>query len=332
MNTLHAKSPCCREKIYKYGNKRRQCSKCKKTWRIRKKKTGRKVKRISLNFFLSYLRQETPSVSAYARKKGIKEHKVRYYVRKSLDNYLQHSRWPKLPHQEPLIAIADAMIFSFKNNSYTFYFILLRKIKSKQAIILRPYICQGGETCLGWQVAFNRLSKPIQQTIAALVCDGHRGLISVSKKRRWILQRCHFHLFASLQRRCSMRYFGQHRQESKLFDSLIREIVTTPSTKEILSSVSNLKEIAKNISSYRLRSVLRGFVRNYKDYRHYLTYPHLKLPTTTNSAESLISSISYFCNRARGFRTINSLTKWVTAFLKNKKSITCNGYFSTKLV
>src|SRR5262245_9130522 len=40
MNLLHAKSPCCRAKIYRFGSRHRQCSLCKRTWSVRRKKRG----------------------------------------------------------------------------------------------------------------------------------------------------------------------------------------------------------------------------------------------------------------------------------------------------
>src|SRR5438132_9297316 len=45
MHSWHAKSRCCRAKIYHFGSRRRQCSQCKRTWRIRKKQRGRKPRR-----------------------------------------------------------------------------------------------------------------------------------------------------------------------------------------------------------------------------------------------------------------------------------------------
>ena len=47
MHSWHAKSRCCRAKIYHFGSRhRRQCSQCKRTWRIRKKRAGRKRHRM----------------------------------------------------------------------------------------------------------------------------------------------------------------------------------------------------------------------------------------------------------------------------------------------
>ena len=45
MHSCHAKFPCCQAKIYHFGSRRRQCSQCKRTWRIRKKRRGGKPRR-----------------------------------------------------------------------------------------------------------------------------------------------------------------------------------------------------------------------------------------------------------------------------------------------
>ena len=45
MHSWHAKSPCCRAKIHHFGSRRHQCSYCKRTWRIRNKRRGRKLRR-----------------------------------------------------------------------------------------------------------------------------------------------------------------------------------------------------------------------------------------------------------------------------------------------
>ncbi|MFC1615157.1 hypothetical protein ACFL22_01230, partial [Patescibacteria group bacterium] len=49
MKKIQTNSLCCGVKIHNYGERRRQCSKCKKTWRIYKKKTGRKKIRVTTN-------------------------------------------------------------------------------------------------------------------------------------------------------------------------------------------------------------------------------------------------------------------------------------------
>lgn len=42
MTPIHAKSPCCGALVRRFGKRRRQCTHCKRTWRVRKKKRGRK--------------------------------------------------------------------------------------------------------------------------------------------------------------------------------------------------------------------------------------------------------------------------------------------------
>jgi len=41
MAPLHAKSLCCGAQVRRFGRRRRQCTLCKRTWRIRQKKRGR---------------------------------------------------------------------------------------------------------------------------------------------------------------------------------------------------------------------------------------------------------------------------------------------------
>ena len=326
MNTLHAKSPCCREKIYKYGNKRRQCSKCKKTWRIRQKHRGRKESRTTSKLLVRYLRHELPSLYAYSRAKNKSEDKLNRNLQKSLRYFLHHTTWPVI-RGKVLIALADAMIINLNHKFYTFYFILLRETEETKAYVMPPYIDEGTESHIGWYKTFKRLPKRIQLAIKVLVCDGHKGLLFDAERRKWIIQRCHFHLLSHIQTHCSKKRTGRHYREGKLIYSIIKEILSNPQRKNIVYLLNVLKEIAKVAPSRQLRSSLRDFGRHYREFRHYLNYPRFNIPTTTNSIESLIGMVRALCFRARGFRTINSLTEWVHALLKHKKSVTCNGYF-----
>ena len=50
MNILQEKSECCGDKILRFGGKRRCCKTCRKTWRIKPAKRGRKVLRKQENY------------------------------------------------------------------------------------------------------------------------------------------------------------------------------------------------------------------------------------------------------------------------------------------
>ena len=326
MTKLHAKSPCCRGNIYRFGNRRRQCAICKKTWRIRQKKTGRKKNRGKSDLVIRYLQNEMPSLCALARVKDKSERYLQARLNRSLEYFLKHTSWPSLPEEPPLVVIADAMVIYIEKSWHTVYFILLKEIASNQATIFPPYIQKGTETCLGWQNALDRIPETAV-CIKAIICDGHRGLINYAKWSEWLIQRCHFHLIARLQSRRSKWQQSRHKEEGQRIYDLVRHVLETNDEKTIPAFISQIEEISWTNHSPEIRKTLSGFVNHYKDYRTYLYYPELNLPRTSNSAESLIGSVQNLCHRARGFCTISSFTKWISAFVKNKKKIQCNGFF-----
>jgi len=332
MNKLHAKSPCCQGKTIKFGDRRRQCVSCKKTWRIRKKKRGRKLMRINTNLFKKYLNQETPSLYALARiSKRQSDDKLQRRVKQGLKLFLKKTNWPKLPKDEKLVALADAMIATINKKVFAFYFILLKTPNSNKAVITKPYIKEGTESWLGWQEAFDYLPKGVLASIRALVSDGHIGLLSATKQHQWIIQRCNFHLIAKIQGRRSRWARSRHQALGERLYQLVNKVLTEPKRMNILDDLNELNTIGINASG-QLKKYLSGFINNYREYRTYLRYPKLNLPRTNNSVETLIGGIRRLCSKARGFRTIESMTLWAHAYLKNKKMATCNGYSPTKLI
>jgi len=327
MEKYHAKSPCCGKKVYRFGTRRRQCSACKKTWRIRKKKVGRKLKRESSQLALRYLHHEIPSLYAQARRSGFSDDRLRTRLVKSRNQLLNKTRWSTLPRQKPLIALADAMVCYVDNSWYTFYFIVVKKPQQQYATIVRPYVRKGTEVWFGWHEAFKRVPPKTKTAIVVLVCDGHVGLVSTAKRENWILQRCHFHLIARLQSRRSKWHLSRHGGEGRVLYALVSSVMNHPSLDSISISLERLRKYLQTNPSGELRNIVLGFTKHYMDYRSYLRYPTLYLPKTNNAVESMIGSIRSFCSRARGFRTISSLKAWVYAVLKSKQRITCNGFY-----
>jgi len=330
MKNLHAKSPCCQGKINKFGSRRRQCSLCGKTWRIRRKKTGKKRKRESQDFLFKYLKHEVPSLYALARFKKISKDKLYRRLERSLNAFLRHSSWPPIPTDKPLVTLTDAMIQFIDSRVYTIYIILLRPINETKATIVVPHISPGTETWSGWQEAFRKLPSKTKGQILAMVCDGHCGLTSLAKQHQWILQRCQFHLLARLQAYCSKFTLSRHYQLGKSIYKQVMNILENPDEEKIVRDLQVLKTTARAVHSRGLKRTLSGFVKHYRDYRTYLYYPHLHLPKTNNAAESLIGGIRNLLHRARGFRTFKSSTRWIEAFLKNKQKATCNGNYQPR--
>ena len=327
MKKSHTKSPCCQGEIIKFGKRRRQCKLCKKTWRIRKKKRGRDAKRPAIDFFRKYINKEIPTIYRLSKiKHKQSKDQLKRKIRKGLLAFIENTAWAQIPLAEPLIAIADAMIANINKKTYAIYFILLRPVKSQTAFITEPYVMIGNESWLGWQRAFNRLRNKISQQIRALVSDGHTGLISAAKQNCWKIQRCNFHIIAKIQGRRSRWAKGRHQKEGRLLYKLVDCILTEQSLKKVKVALNKIEKIKQETKSRQLKTYISGFIRHYEEYRTYLNYPELNLPRTSNSAEVTVRYVRDICNKAHGFRTIKAMKLWTFAVLKNKQTITCNGF------
>jgi len=330
MSTKHAKSPCCRGKIIKYGRRRRQCTACGKTWRLRPKKQGRKKKRYSSKLLEKYLDRQIPSIQVLSKLRVTSQSKLSARLRQELLEYVRKTPWPKAPQGKELIAIADAMIQMINGKTHAIYFILLREIDSNRAVITKPFIMAGTESSPGWKKAFGKLPKKIFTSIKAIVCDGHLGFYCLAKANNWVIQRCHFHLLSSLQGRRSKSKYSQHRKTGSLIYQAASSIINTRNKRTISCELNKFRKIIPTVSSPRFKSMLSGFIRDHRDYQSYLKHPELKLPRTSNAAESVISTVRNLCYRARGFRTKKSFKLWIYALAKHRKQIVCNGHLPTK--
>jgi hypothetical protein len=310
--------------VYRVGNRRRQCSICRKTWSIRKKKRGRKVIRVH------------PSIDAIAfshqeslRHKAKRLNKSREIVRrrhaKNIDALLRKTAKPKAPPGK-LIAIVDAIAFSFKRRSFTFYNILLRSTSRKNAVVMEPVLLEGCETITGWKKAFDQLDDETHGRIIVVVSDGLTGMKNYALQQGWIYQRCHFHLLKTLQTLRGKRWRNVPQKEVREeVYQLVRKLLEVPSEDESYQIYLNLKELSKFCPTwFGLR--LRGCLRQWKSFRSYRMYPKLHIPTTTNSVECINRLIRDTSHRTRGFRNPESLNRWVVLQVRTMPQIKCNGH------
>lgn len=325
MKIYQAKSPCCREKVNCFGSRRRQCVLCKKTWRIRKKKTGRKRKRISTKPVESFFRHEISSMAYLSIKKSVSNTLIQTMMTRSRDLFIKKTPWPQVP-EGALIIVADAVVEMIEGNWRTVYLVLARSVSGSTAVILPPLILLGGESPRGWHEAFGKIQLSITGRIIAVICDGHRGILFEARDRHWIVQRCHFHLLARIQSRRSRFAIARHKEEASAIFHHVNVVLKSTNEKALQESLNILEEIGWLSKSREIRTVLSGFITKYKDFRSYLIYPELNLPTTSNSAESLASMIGHLKIRMRGFPTLHSFTKWILALLKFRQRIKCNKY------
>lgn len=316
MNEIHEKSPCCRGQIYLFGARRRQCSLCKKTWRVWKKKRGRRKNRYSFKTLFQYFEGKL------IRSK-LEHRTLSARLRNILKKFNDRTPWPMIP-EGPLIVIADGLIEFIEKKIHCVYFVLVRSIFSSQAIILPPYIQSEKETCAGWQKTFASIPNNVLNRIQFLLCDGHGGLTSLAKTYGWELQRCQFHLLASIAHSASCGPLGKNRKIALKIKKLV-EIILYQRNTIFLSAIEKLKIFQRKIKTPNLKTVISGFLKHYEDYRTYLRFPNCHLPTTSNSAEFLIGEIRRLQYRARGFRTPKALFSWIVGFCKYRKSVTCRG-------
>ena len=327
MKTLHAKSPCCQETIHRFGSRRGQCRACGRTWRIRQKRTGRKPKRSSSRMpeklFMKYAR-----ITAWAEARHLAVSTVSERLNRSLARLLKQKK--RLP-RGPYALLGDGLYFKFKRMDWVMYVMAVKPVKSHRAFFLDPVLLPGKECYERWRVTLATIPPETKKHVKAFVSDGFRGSKLIAKEHGWVHQRCHFHLLMALIRRHGRRSYrvkGAGNRERLL--GVVRILLTT--TEATMKRKQILK--AQRLLSHPLcppwiRKQTVEFLRTLDDFRAYLLYPPLNLPTTTNSIESTGKLIRKATSTAR---TPGSVLLRATAFLRLRKSITCNGKkFSTKL-
>ena len=323
MTNIREKSPCCRERVRRFGARRRQCVRCGKTWRVWKKKRGRKKKRIGVDAAEKFVRHR--ALPTRAPQSGVPQtrNERQYRLSRSRAVCAHALPWPDLPEHGALIAIADALVKYIENEWHTWYFILVRRPVDDHAAILPSYHRKGTETVAGWRAAFDKVDPAIRSRIMALVCDGHRGLRYEARWQGWLLQRCHFHLIARIQSRRSKWRTSQHWKEGNHIFGLVKRILTEPDSASLRFAIEELEEIGWTNRSPEIRRILSGFVNNHSEFRTYLEHCSLRLPITSNTAESLIGLVEDVSRRARGFKLIDTFNEWVACVIKTRKTIRC---------
>lgn len=291
-------------------------------------KLGRKEINTSFEILFKYLKNESGSMRQIALAKGISPVSQQRRMLKAAQQFNTITPWPDIPSGD-LIAIADACIQFLDGVQNTIYFILLRSIHSHQTVIAPFLVCiNASEDFLGWQNAFHQIPPEAHQRIKALVCDGRTAFTPLARKNDWVIQRCHFHLLARIAHNRSLSKASRTGEEGKRFQHLARIVITSKNRQDIFEALYELEKLSTTIQSYSFKTVLSGFLKHFEEYRTYLNYPHYNLPTTSNSAEHLIGLVRDLQYRARGFKSLPSLTLWIEALLKFTKKVTANGKIS----
>lgn len=322
MPKLHAKTVCRRHSWYRFGPRRRRCRNCGRTWRPHPRHRGRKRKRIQTTFAIRYLDRSIGSLRSGATSRRIPRETFRRRFATSLNLLLQRVHFAKPPDTGSLIVIADATGVRILGKPWTIYCLLLRPVATDHAVIVPPVLIPGRAE-IQWQQIFARLAPDVHQRITALISDGNPHLVAYGKQQGWVIQRCHFHLKAHVRSYLSWGPESRSRIWGILALLSLNIVLETADTTQCARHQKFLGCLILLLRSKKARWALRSFLRTVDDFRSYLRYPQLRLPATSNAAESLIGLLKAHLARTRGLPTTHAMLRHLFALYQQKQTIHC---------
>lgn len=325
MKTIHTKSPCCKAKIYIFGDRRRQCSVCKKTWRIRIKKRGRKIIRVHPSIQATVIKRKE-SLRNKAKRLNKSRELIRRRHKRNLDLLLKTVQKPKAPKGQ-LIAVIDGWCTYFRKQRYVLYLILLRSVKGKKAIVMEPLLLPDWEHKDKWAYAFNQLPQSVRNRIKAVVLDGLTGLECLAQAWGLVVQRCHFHQLSALQSMRGRKWSTIKHKEfrEQIYQNVVKILRTNDNKLADKLAEQTKYLLQKPACSKWFKEKVKGALRRIEFFRAYRNFPELNLPITTNSAECVCRMITETVRLTRGFSNPKSFEKWIKIQIRTMKPIQCNG-------
>jgi hypothetical protein len=324
MPPQRVKSPCCREPVVRFGQRRRQCVHCKKTWSIRPKKRGRPSKRTPQSALRDVLLHGYSLRHLALRRPGVKLPAFRKRFRHALRRFTSGPNTNPLP-EGPLILLMDGVWFRFAGKPWVLYLIALRACHARTAVFLDPVIIEGKEGHHKWEQAVATIPSEARCRIRALVVDNLRGMEALARQNAWALQLCQFHLLLKLQvqrtRPTRALRGGSVRLEIYRF---IRKALDLPEGPELYAAIEQLRRLERtSCGTKRIRAMVREFLRCIGFYRTCRSKPDLNLPGTTNTVESMGSIVRQLLRNRSGSNP-RSVLLWSKALIRLRPHVTCN--------
>lgn len=306
-------------KIHKFGDKRRQCSGCKKTWTLWAKKRGRNPLRPHHRLLRQVVVEKQSLLSPRLNRRQLTAGAQSFRLRRTMERFLERVR-PNATPRGRLILVIDALWYLFGGKRWTLYLMTVRPVERDQAVIMEPILCPGRENYDDWQAAIASLPAATRQRTIALVSDGFRGSDRIARDNGWIMQRCHFHLIAQLQvNRGHWKQLRDSTEREAMYQAIRNVLAARP--EKLKRCVRHLAILlGKNNCPKRLGMIGREFLRRLDQFRAYQNFPDLRLPHTTNSIESFNNIIR---SRCRHLRTPTSLLLRTKVIIRMRKTITC---------
>ncbi len=138
MKLLHKKSKCCGAKIIRFGGKRRQCSACKKTWRVHPAKQGPKPRRKQCGY-LKKVFNHGFRVKQLSLNSRLSTEAIYKIFTNNLDMIVEQKRIVRIRGPK-LMLVIDAQWHYFKKELWTLYFSAIKSTESQAVTILDPIL------------------------------------------------------------------------------------------------------------------------------------------------------------------------------------------------
>lgn len=223
-----------------------------------------------------------------------------------------------LPNSEALVLIVDGLRFNIRGVRWVQYTMAFKPVDVSLAYFADSLLMPGGESATSWQYALESIEPERRARIRALVADGLRGMKEVAALNGWVYQRCHFHIRAQLRYWLGSSWvYPRDKAISWAIDDAL------------LSTDEGRAETARAALDDHVRAypggmscILRQLVREWAAIRAYLWYPHLNIPRTTGTVESMHSRLRTILS---GVSTIRAIRHRATAFIRLHGPFACNG-------
>jgi len=323
MKLLHKKSECCGARIVRFGGKRRRCTACHKTWSKRPAKRGPKPRRKQCGYlkkvFVHGFRVKQLSINSRLSTDAI--YKIFSH---NLDTVLSPKRVITIKGVE-LILVVDAQWHYFlvmgKRKMWTLYFMAIKSVQSDTVTVFDPVLRRGKENANAWREVIGGLPESVKMRVIAMVSDGLRGMSTIAHENGWVIQRCHFHILSALQKRRGKRASTYGRKVREEIYNSVKLSLVDDSAWRLKRIYKRLGVLSKKGECPRaMRMIVREFLRRPHEFRAYLDYPELRLPTTVNTMESVNSFVR---EKTKTVKTPEAWYKWAVACARIKSKFTC---------
>lgn len=317
------KSPCCSAHYVRYGARRRRCTICLKTFRIRKSKRGRKRVR-SRTTIVSLVLDAHASLRGLATMRGSNREMLRRVFKQEANRVLKNSEHVLVP-TGPLIAIVDGIWLSKRRQVCTSccYVIVVRAVHGTEGVVVLMHVKEGTER---WSGIFELLPESIRNRIVALVSDDGRNLRAEARKYGWYHQLCIAHLKRKLSELRGFRNLPDRAIRQQIVSACFAFLDATASTHAHVAYKELKRLLTSSTCPRQVRVRLTSLVTNPERYETFRRVPDLNLPITTNSVECINSLIRSVWSKMRGVHSFAAKRWWIELIQTHIQGVSVCGW------